>query len=342
MTQIRKTKTLEGVQFRDIDFNSCIERGVPCVFKGALDSSRLVSEGRQSTDAAMSYLSDFKSELPLLFYAANADANTRFFYNEEVSDFNYTTGSASLADILRDIAIENKREDPGSVYVGSTEVDEYFPGLLDASSMRIPAELGENYRVFAGIWLGNRTTAATHYDISNNAAVCAVGRRRFTLFPPDQIANLYPGPLEPTPGGQVVSMVNLSDPDFDKYPNFVQALATAEVAELGPGDVLVYPAMWWHQVEALSDFNVLINYWWNAVPGFIDDPMNTLRHGLLSLRDRPDHEKKAWRTLFDYYVFGDSDVPRRHLPNHSLGALGELDETSARRLRARLLKKINR
>jgi hypothetical protein len=102
--------------------------------------------------------------------------------------------------------------------------------------------------------------------MSNNIAVCAVGHRRFTLFPPDQVANLYPGPLEPTPGGQVVSMVDFDAPDFDHHPRFRDALAAAQVAELEPGDVLVYPALWWHQVEALDPFNVLVNYWWNAAP----------------------------------------------------------------------------
>ena len=67
----------------------------------------------------------------------------------------------------------------------------------------------------------------------------------------------------------------------------------AQVAELEPGDVLFYPAMWWHQVEARDAFNVMINYWWNTSPRFMDSPQNTLLHALLSLRDRPDAEKRG-------------------------------------------------
>jgi hypothetical protein len=194
----------------------------------------------------------------------------------------------------------------------------------------------------ASIWIGNRTTAATHYDMSNNIACCLVGRRRFTLFPPDQIANLYPGPLEPTPGGQVVSMVDLRAPDLDRFPRFRDAAAQAQVAEMEPGDVLLYPALWWHNVEALNAFNVMVNYWWNAVAAFVDTPMNTLLHGLLSLRDRPEAEKQAWRALFDYYVFGDAARPREHLPQVAQGPLAPLGEMGARRLRAMLLQKLNR
>jgi ribosomal protein L16 Arg81 hydroxylase len=119
-------------------------------------------------------------------------------------------------------------------------------------------------------------------------------------------------------------------------------MACAEVAELEAGDVLVYPSMWWHQVEALEDFNVLVNFWWNLVPDFVDDPMNTLLHGMLTLRNRPEHERKAWKALFDFYIFDDPGAAREQLFDHNLGPLGALDEATARRLRSKLLKKLNR
>jgi hypothetical protein len=178
--------------------------------------------------------------------------------------------------------------------------------------------------------------------MSHNLAVCTVGRRRFTLFPPDQVANLYPGPLEPTPGGQVVSMVDFRDPDFAAHPRFREALAAAQVAELEPGDVLFYPALWWHHVEALDAFNVLVNYWWNTSPAFMDTPQNTLLHALLSLRDRPEPEKAAWKALFDYYIFGPADQAGAHLPEHVRGPLAPLDAMQARRLRGQLIGKLNR
>jgi hypothetical protein len=162
------------------------------------------------------------------------------------------------------------------------------------------------------------------------------------LFPPDQVANLYPGPLEPTPSGQVVSLVDFRRPDFERFPRAREAMAAAQVAELEPGDVLIYPALWWHQVEALETFNVLVNYWWNAAPAFLDTPQTTLLHALLSLRDRPDHEKAAWRSLFDYYVFGPPDGAAAHLPPEARGDLGPIDEIRARRLRANLLNRLNR
>ncbi len=184
--------------------------------------------------------------------------------------------------------------------------------------------------------------ASAHYDQSNNLACCMVGRRRFSLFPPDQIRNLYPGPLEPTPGGQVVSMVDFAAPDFGRYPRFHEALAAGQVAELEPGDVLFYPALWWHHVEALDSFNAMINYWWTTTPEFMDSPQITLLHALMSLRDRSEQDKAAWRELFDYYVFGAAERAGQHLPEHVRGNLGPMDETRARRLRALVLSRLNR
>ena len=171
----------------------------------------------------------------------------------------------------------------------------------------------------------SRTAAvvATHSDPLENLACVAAGHRRFTLFPPDQVSNLYPGPLEPTPGGQVVSMVDLHAADLDRFPRFADALAAAQVAELEPGDVLFYPALWWHHVEALAPFNVLVNYWWNATPAFADTPMTTLLHALLSLRDRQVSEVMRPRpevVALDDHAAGDAgdrrglDPPRHRQP----------------------------
>jgi hypothetical protein len=71
-------------------------------------------------------------------------------------------------------------------------------------------------------------------------------------------------------------------------------------------------------------------------------PMNVLHHALLSLRDRPENEKRAWKAIFDYYVFGRSERAGEHLPEHARGALGPMDDATARQIRAMLLNNLNR
>src|SRR5690606_11817202 len=125
-------------------------------------------------------------------------------------------------------------------------------------------------------------------------------------------------------------------------PKLREALAAAEVADLEPGDALFYPALWWHQVEALESFNVMVNYWWTTLPPYMDTPQTTLLHAILRWRDRPEPEKRAWRALFDYYSFGPADNAGAHLPEAARGMLGPLDAIKARRLRSQLLQRLNR
>lgn len=322
----------------DTRFAALLDSDVPVIARGLASDWPLVGAGGEGPAALSAYLKRFDAGRDVTVYAGAPEIGGRFFYNETLTGLNFTAARAPLAAML-DRLVEGTQQE--SLYIGSTDLDAFLPGL------RAETPLPDDEDRFAAlplasIWIGNRTTAATHFDMSNNIAVCAAGRRRFTLFPPDQVGNLYPGPVEPTPGGQVVSMVDLNTPDFARYPRFAEALRHAVIAELEPGDVLVYPALWWHNVEALDAFNVLVNFWWNAVPGFVDTPWNTLLHGLLSLRDRPAREKEAWRALFDHYVLGPADTAGAHLPVHARGPLAPLDDSGARRLRAYLQNRLNR
>jgi hypothetical protein len=221
--------------------------------------------------------------------------------------------------------------------VGSTPVDKCLPGFRDENDI----EFGD-IDPLASIWIGNRTRIAAHFDVPDNLACCAAGRRRFILFPPAEIKNLYVGPLDHNPGGQTISMVDFSQPDHDKHPRFQDALRNAQVAELEPGDAIFIPSMWWHHVEGLDGFNVLINYWWRQSPPFMDSPANVLEHALLSLRDLPREQREAWHEIFKFYIFEYDEESVGHIPDDRLGVLAPIDDAIARRLRARVLKKLNR
>lgn len=339
-----RVETRDGPIPQGAAWEAVVAGNQPVLFKQAAADWALVSAGLKSAEAAAQHLLSIYGGHPVVVYRGAADIAGRFFYNDTLDGFNFTGTREPLAAVLDEVFALGSAPDAPAIYVGSTDAGLFFPGFKDENGLDLAAihPMLTAHPGLASVWIGNCTTASCHYDYSANIAICAVGRRRFTLFPPDQGANLYPGPLEPTPGGQVVSMVDFIAPDFARFPRFANALKAAQVAEMAPGDVLVYPAMWWHHVEALSAFNVLVNYWWNAVPAFFDSPQVTLHHALLSLRDRPDAEKRAWAALFDYYVFSDADVPRAHLPIHAQGPLAPIDEITARRLRAQILRKLQR
>ncbi|WP_420138428.1 cupin-like domain-containing protein [Sphingomonas sp.] len=337
----RTTKTIEGLTPATVPWDALYTEQTPVILKGLAKDWPLVRHGLASPADAMAYLATFYSGRPVVGYTGPPAIKGRFHYDATATAMNYTSERVQLGEFMARIAAHLDDPEAPAFYMGSTDVDTFLPGLRAENDLRLDhPQLAAQPLV--SMWLGNRTVASAHYDTSNNIACALVGHRRFTLFPPEQVANLYPGPLEPTPGGQVISMVDFEDPDFELHPGFADAIAAGEVAELGPGDVLVYPALWWHHVQALDAFNIMINYWWNAVPDYMDSPANTLLHAMLSLRDRPDSEKRAWRAIFDYYIFGDAKRPIAHLPEPAHGNLAPLDTMKARRLRATLLNKFNR
>lgn len=335
-------RRLAGVAPDAIPYAELFAAGEPVVLEGLARDWPLVQAGRAGPAEAAAYLAGFAGDAQVTLFTAPPETGGRFHYTPEVNGLNFTATRAALPDVLAQVLA--RLDDPAApaLYVGSTDLDRFLPGFRAENDLPLTHPDFAVKPVLASIWIGNRTTASAHYDISNNIACCLVGRRRFTLFPPDQVANLYPGPLEPTPGGQVVTMVDFRDPDLTRFPRFAKAMDAALVADLEPGDVLYYPALWWHQVDALGPFNAMVNYWWNAVPAYLDTPQTTLLHALLSLRDRPAHEKAAWRELFDYYIFGDGGEAGAHLPEAARGPLGPMHEMTARRLRAQIMHRLNR
>ena len=338
----RKVREFAGLSLKAIPYAELMESERPAILKGVVSEWEIARRGSQSPQSVIEYLASFDSGRPVVGYTGAPEIGGRFFYNEEVTGLNFEAKRVPLKEFLNRFVEHLGDPLAPAFYIGSTDLDLYLAGLNAENALPVDDPIFGDKPPTVSIWIGNRTIASTHFDFSNNIACNLVGHRRFTLFPPDQIENLYPGPFQPTPGGQVVSMVDLRNPDFDRYPRFRDALANALIADLEPGDALFYPAMWWHNVEAMDAFNVMVNCWWNVSPAFIDTPMTTLLHAILSLRDRPEHEKRAWRTLLDFYVFGDGERPREHLPEHARGILAPLDEMSARQLRSDLLQRLNR
>jgi hypothetical protein len=333
------TPVLEGCTPDALPLPELLSRGRPTVLKGIARNWGLVQAGLRSTDDAMTYLRSFYNGKVLSASFAAPQVDGRLFYNTDFTQLNFDARRTRLGDVLDEIRAHLDDERPPTIYIGSTLIDLYLPGFRDGNDLAF-APFG--VQAPPAIWIGNRTIASAHYDAPNNIACVAVGRRRFTVFPPDQIANLYPGPLDLNPGGQAVSLVDFRNPDFDRFPRFRDALASGFSATLEPGDAIFIPSMWWHHVEGLSPFNTLVNYWWSSAPKHVPSPMSSLYHAIWSIRDRPEAEKEAWRQVFEYYVFGPSSLSGEHLPEQARGLLGPIDDARARQIRAMLLGSLNR
>ena len=311
----------------------------PFVVRGLVRDWPLVEAGKRSTRDARAYLLARASDLPFtVSVGAPATDGGRLFYAEASNGsmpMNFRTLRAKLPDIFHQIDQFEDRPDAPPVYLASVDVNQFFAGLHEANHV----DLGER-RLLSSIWIGTRTRIAAHNDVPANLACVAVGRRRFTLFPREQFRNLYLGPIDNTPAGRAVSMVDLHAPDLQRHPRFAEAMAHGLVAELGPGDALHIPALWWHHVEGLEAFNVLVNYWWRETPRWLGQPQDALNHAILAVRDLPDDQKRYWRDLFDHYVFNNGPEVTAHIPEGGRGVLDPLDAQAAGRLRAFLLRNL--
>ena len=279
----------------------------------------------------------FATDEPYTVFFGEPDINGRVFYNDDCSGFNFQVLGSSLNQLSSVLNKNIGNVDAPMIYVGSTMIDKWLPEFRAENDIVFDA-----YDPLVSIWMGNKSRIPAHYDFASNIACCVAGKRRFTLFPPEEIENLYVGPLDFTPAGQSISMVDFLNPDFEKFPKFRKALKSALVVELEPGDALMIPSMWWHHVEALEDFNILVNYWWRNSPAFMGSPQDVLEHAMISIRDLPNEQRKIWKDLFDHYVFSPENENFDHIPENAKGILGEITKVIADEKMERLSRKLKR
>jgi hypothetical protein len=271
----------------------------PAILRGAAKDWSFVREASKSDEAAVAYLDRFYNGTPVNTVVAPPSEQGRLFYRPDSKELNYRDAPQLLSNVLKGLLQQKDAREPVGIAMQAVSAADCLPGLEEENPNRLVPE-GTPARV----WIGNCVTVAPHFDVADNLACVMAGRRRFILFPPEQTPNLYPGPMDATPANVPISMVSLDEPEIDRFPRYREALDAALVAELEPGDALYIPYMWWHGVQSLGPFNVLMNYWWNRDEVSARHPYGALLHlAYVLFGDMPSEQRKAWRALYDHYVF---------------------------------------
>ncbi|MBS0382912.1 MAG: cupin-like domain-containing protein [Proteobacteria bacterium] len=312
------------------DLAAAVVRGKPLVIRKLVRDWPLVKLALQSDTAFAKRLAqlDNGTDITTLMIAPGAEGIIG--YTPDFSDFNYQHFKVPLTQGLQRLASYSQREHAPGLVIQSVPVRDCIPGLLADHHLPFldPA-------IEPRMWIGNRAVTPTHFDSQQNIACVVCGTRRFTLFPPEQLPNLYVGPLDRAPTGAAISLARLDRPDDPRYPRLKQALTTAQAADLDEGDAIYIPPLWWHHVESLEQLNALVNYWWNPVdvPGYVSGHGRAaLFHCLLAFRALSADQRAAWRNILDYYVFGSED-PVAHVPEHRRGVLGPLTAETLEQLK---------
>jgi hypothetical protein len=303
----------------------------PVVLRGLVRDWPAVEATARSPEAFKEYVLQFDAGREMeAFFGAPRIAG-KYFYDDDLEGFNFERRRMRFSDAFETIVSTLDRPGSPSVYAGSLPVDDYLPGFSAQNAMPLLAPT-----IGARIWIGHASNVSSHYDTLDNLACVVAGARRFTLFPPELIGDLYVGPIDKTMAGQPVSLAASSPPDDERFPRFREIRDRALRAELRAGDALYLPKLWWHQVEATAPINGLVNYWWDAHSAGPDAPYTSLLLAMIAIGERPLPERQAWKAFFDHYVFRANGHPLAHLPADRHGLLGPLAENYGK-IRARVM-----
>lgn len=325
-----------GAGFNRIKFETdVIPLNAPIILKSLICDWPAVQEAKKSSEKLSKYVNKFDLGKKNVVLIGPAEIEGRFFYNDTLTGFNYTRISRTLSGTLKALCEMTKMENPPATAMQGVSIDENLPGFHHENVMHLI-----DISVRPRMWIGNKTITSTHYDTMQNIACAVAGRRKITFFPPEQVSNLYIGPLLLTPAGTPMSMVDLRKPDFDLYPKFQTALDASLTCYLEPGDAVYIPSYWWHNVESLDNVSMLVNYWWGALHTNSVSPYHSLLHSLMSIPTLAVEQRKIWRDFFDYFVFRIEQDPTAHLPPDMEDIMSHMSTERLQNLKALLAQKL--
>lgn len=299
----------------------------------------LVNAAKHTPHDFVSHLLRFYTGAKASILLGHPNIKGRFFYNDDMTDLNYIKGDERLDLYLGRLLELATKEVYPAVSIQNLMLGDILPGLANENKSDFFPDVEPR------LWIGNQATVCAHYDGSDNVACVVAGRRRFILFPPEQVANLYPGSLNFTPAGAPVSLVDLHNPDFDRYPRFKTALENAYSSELHPGDAIFIPMLWWHHVDSLEKVNGLMNYWWNgsaAKEVIQPTPLDSLNMAMLAMRRLTPIQRNAWRAMFDHYLFKQGVDPASYIPENCQYAVGKITPQAERILKDHVIERLKK
>ncbi len=300
----------------NVNIDKLLAAGEPIVIPALVKGWPIVAAAGQGPEALGTYLLARDGGAPVPVMEAPPAYGGRFCYTAGLQDYSFTKRYRPLGETLERISRTIDQPDGPVIAIQMLPLAEQAPGVVRDNPMPLlPGDVGPR------LWLGGRVKTQIHHDPDHNLACVVAGRRRFILFPPEQVGALYIGPPDRAPP---LSLVDPEAPDLSRFPRFADAMRVARVAHLEPGDALLMPRYWWHHVTSLDPYNAMVNYWWGGAKSGFENPRDLFLAALLTIRRLPAHERNYWRVMFDSHAFNEAGAAVAHLEPALRGYLGNL------------------
>jgi Cupin-like domain len=304
-----------------------VQASKPMILRGLIEHWPALAAGRAAPATLGNYLKSMDRGTLAPVMEAPASTRGRFGYTADLREFTFSTRQRRISETLDHIERQIDRPNAPIIAIQMLALATHLPDFVHQNPMALLPQVGPL------LWLGGPVRTQIHHDRDHNLACVIAGRRRFVLFPPEQVVNLYIGPIDNPPP---LSIVDLEAPDFSRFPRFAKALDAAQAAELVPGDALFMPRHWWHHVTSHDPYNAMVNYWWGTQAQGLGNPYDCFLTALLAIKDLPSSERIYWQAMFNTYVFQFDGRAIEHIPADLRGVLGEMSSGSRAALRQRL------
>src|SRR5580704_16026565 len=309
------------------ELDLAVRASKPLILRGLMEHWPAHAAGRASPSTLGNYFKSMDRGTSATVMEAPASTQGRFGYKSDLREFTFSTRQRGISETLDRIERQINRPQAPIIAIQMLPLATHLPDFVHQNPMPLLPQVAPL------LWLGGPVRTQIHHDRDHNLACVIAGRRRFVLFPPEQVANLYIGPIDNPPP---LSIVDLEAPDFSRFPRFAKALESAQAAELGPGDALLMPRHWWHHVTSLDPYNAMVNYWWGTHAQGLGNPYDCFLTALLALKDLPAAERAYWQAMFTAYVFRSGSDALEHIPPDLQGVLGTTGSTIRAALKQKL------
>src|SRR5262245_57797539 len=158
-TWVREWRDVSGASFR----NEILPAGAPALMRGAVSDWPAVRAASSARSLAQ-YLRGFDTGASAETMHGPPSIRGRFFYNDDLTGLNFERNSQPLTQSIDRLLELMEVADPPALYVGALAAPAALPGFAKENSLAFAEG------VVPRLWLSNRVTVQTHYDISYNLA----------------------------------------------------------------------------------------------------------------------------------------------------------------------------